>query len=79
TVAEAVSDEQYLQRGLVADATSETAGAFRQSAPTWAGTVAPDGPYQIRDAAVSDTSELLSLIGMDGSQIAQLEHSGAIA
>ncbi len=79
TVAEAVADEQYVARGLIADAVSDTAGAFHQSAPTWAGTVAPDGPYRIRDGEVSDTTELLELLGMSAAEISQLEQSGAIA
>ena len=79
TVAEAVVDEQYLARSLVASAVSDTAGEFLQSAPTWAGTVAPDGPYQIRDGAVSDTMELLTQLGLAESEIAELEVSGAIA
>lgn len=79
TVAEAVVDEQYVARSLVASAVSDTAGEFLQSAPTWAGTVAPDGPYQIRDGAVSDTMELLKQLGLAESEIAELEVSGAIA
>jgi len=79
TVAEAVVDEQYVARSLVASAVSDTAGEFLQSAPTWAGTVAPDGPYQIRDGAVSDTMELLTQLGVSESEIAELEVSGAIA
>ncbi|CAB5067870.1 MAG: CoA transferase [Actinobacteria bacterium] len=79
TVAEAVVDEQYVARSLVASAVSDTAGEFLQSAPTWAGTVAPDGPYQIRDGAVSDTMELLTQLGLAESEIAELEVSGAIA
>ncbi len=79
TVAEAVVDEQYVARSLVASAVSDTAGEFLQSAPTWAGTVAPDGPYQIRDGAVSDTMELLTQVGLAESEIAELEVSGAIA
>ena len=79
TVAEAVVDEQYVARSLVASAVSDTAGEFLQSAPTWAGTVAPDGPYQIRDGAVSDTMELLAQLGVSESEIAELEVSGAIA
>jgi alpha-methylacyl-CoA racemase len=79
TVAEAVADEQYVARGLIADAVSDTAGAFRQSAPTWAGTVAPEGPYQIRDGEVSDTKELLELLGMSAAEMSQLAQSGAIA
>ena len=64
TVAEAVADEQYVARGNVADAVHATEGPFRQSAPIWAGTVSPDGPYEIREGTVTDTAELLRAAGM---------------
>ena len=79
TVAEAVADEQYAARGVVVDAVSDTDGPFRQSAPVWAGTVAPDGPYRVRDGAVTDTAELLAGLGMDTARIDELVTSGAIA
>lgn len=79
SVAEAVHDEQVTARGLVIDAVSDTDGPFRQSAPIWAGTVEPDGPYRVRAGTVTDTSELLSSLGMDAGAIEQLAESGAIA
>ena len=79
TVAEAVVDEQYLAREVVVDAVHVTEGPFRQSAPVWAGTVEPDGPYRIRDGAVTDTAELLAAAGIDASEIEKLTGTGAIA
>lgn len=79
TVAQAVDDEQYLARGVVVDAVSDTDGAFRQSAPIWAGTTAPDGPYRVRDGALTDTAELLLETGMAREAVDRLVTSGAIA
>jgi alpha-methylacyl-CoA racemase len=79
SVAEAVADEQYAARGVVADAVSDTDGEFRQSAPVWAGTVAPDGPYRVRDGHVTDTAELLTGLGMTPAQVDELVSTGAIA
>lgn len=79
TVAEAVVDAQYAARGVVVDAVHVTEGPFRQSAPVWAGTVAPDGPYEIRDGATTDTAALLSAAGIDVSEIEKLTETGAIA
>jgi alpha-methylacyl-CoA racemase len=79
TVAEAVRDEQYAARGVIADAVDATAGAFRQAAPIWAGTVTPDGPYEIRDGAVTDTVSLLEAVGLETRVIEALLEDGAIA
>jgi alpha-methylacyl-CoA racemase len=79
SVAEAVADEQYVARGVVVDAVADTDGAFRQSAPVWAGTVAPDGPYRVRDGHVTDTIELLAALGMTPAQVDELVTTGAIA
>lgn len=79
SVAEAVADEQYVARGVVVDAVSDTDGEFRQSAPVWAGTVAADGPYRVRDGHVTDTAELLTSLGMTPAQVDELVSTGAIA
>jgi alpha-methylacyl-CoA racemase len=79
TVAEAVIDEQYLARGAVADAVDATAGAFRQTAPIWAGTVPPDGPYEVPDGAATDTAQLLEAAGLETRRIDALLQEGAIA
>ena len=79
TVAEAIDDEQYVARGTVADAVSATDGPFRQSAPIWAGTVSPEGPYEVRNGALTDTSALLLAAGCDRSEIDTLLETGAVA
>ncbi len=79
SVAEAVVDEQYVERSVVVDAVHVTEGAFRQSAPILAGTVAPAGPYEIRDGAITDTSVLLESIGVEADLVAEMVESGAIA
>ena len=79
TVAEAVLDEQYVARGVVADAAHVTEGPFRQSAPILAGTVEPDGPYEIREGTVTDTADLLAAVGMDAAEIEKLLETGVIA
>ena len=79
SVAEAVADEQYVARGVVVDAVSDTDGPFRQSAPVWAGTVAPEGPYRVRDGQVTDTAELLASVGLATDRVAELIQTGAIA
>ncbi len=79
TVAEALTDEQYLARGLVADAVAPDGTPFRQVAPIWAGTVPPDGPYRIRDPQLTDTAELLAEAGYAAADIDALIDSGAVA
>ncbi len=79
TVSEAVVDEQYRARGSVADAVHVTEGPFRQSAPIWAGTVVPDGAYEIREGTVTDTAELLAEAGYDEATVAAMAESGVIA
>jgi alpha-methylacyl-CoA racemase len=79
TVAEAVEDPQVVSRGLIADARATDAGAFRQTAPIWAGTTPPDGPYDIREGTVTDTAELLAEVGDDDVTIAGLLDAGVVA
>src|SRR5262249_6914334 len=79
TVAEAVVDEQYVARGDVADAVHVTEGPFRQSAPIWAGTVPPDGPYEIREGTATDTADLLVAAGYDAAEVEALIEAGTVA
>ena len=79
TVAEAVGDEQYVARGLVADAVSDTDGPFRQAAPVWAGTTPPDGAYRVRDGQLTDTCDLLVAAGLDPAAVQALVDEGAVA
>ena len=79
TVAEAVSDEQYAARGLVAEAVSDTDGPFRQAAPVWAGTTPPAGAYRVRDGQLTDTCDLLVAAGLDPAAVQALVDEGAVA
>jgi alpha-methylacyl-CoA racemase len=79
TVAEAVSDEQYAARGLVADAVSDTDGPFRQAAPVWAGTTPPAGADRVRDGQLTDTCDLLVAAGLDPAAVQALVDEGAVA
>jgi alpha-methylacyl-CoA racemase len=79
TVAEALEDEQYLARGVVAEAVHDTEGPFRQTAPIWAAAEPPDGPYRIREATVTDTAQLLLDAGVEPGRVDQLAESGEIA
>ncbi|MFZ4518534.1 MAG: CaiB/BaiF CoA transferase family protein [Microthrixaceae bacterium] len=78
TVAEAVADEQYTARGAVADAHHPTAGDFRQLAPIWAGTLPPDGPYEVPDGTSTQTAELLVAAGVAAERVAGLEAAGEV-
>jgi len=79
TVAEAVDDEQVQARGLIADATHETEGAFRQLATVWAGTDTGRRTFTVRDASRTDTDELLAAAGYTSDEIASLREEGAVA
>ncbi len=79
SVAEAIEDDQYSARGVVADAVHVTEGPFRQAAPIWAGTTAADGPYSIREGTVTDTAELLLAAGLGAEEVDELISTGVIA
>ncbi len=79
TVAEAVEDPHNTARGLVVDAVSATDGPFRQSAPGWAGTVPPDGPYEVAPTDSTDTAGLLAACGFEPDRIEGLLEQGVIA
>jgi len=79
TVAEALVDEQYTARGVVAEAEHDVEGPFRQTAPIWAAAEAPEGPYRIREATVTDTAQLLLDAGVEQGEVDQLVESGEIA
>jgi len=79
TVAEATVDEQFLARRVVLDAEHPVAGSFRQVAAVWAGTVEPNEPVVVPDAAISDAVELLTEAGVDPDRVRQLVEDGVVA
>ncbi len=78
SVAEAVTDPQYVARAVVADAQHVTEGQFRQTGPVWAGTTLPDGAYPIRSSRTTDTKELLTFVGYDTERIERLVAEGVL-
>jgi alpha-methylacyl-CoA racemase len=80
SVPELVHDAQFAARGAFVEAKHPDHGTFRQVGPTFAGTTAaPAGPYEVRDATVTDTDELLRAAGFTADECAELREAGAIA
>ena len=64
SVPEVVDDAQFVARNAFVEAKHPDHGTFRQVGPIFAGTTAaPAGPYEVRDATVTDTDELLARRG----------------
>jgi alpha-methylacyl-CoA racemase len=79
TVPEVVVAPQFVARGAFVEAEHPREGTFRQVGPTLAGMARPSRPYQVRDAAVTDTDELLAATGCSSADIALLREKGAVA
>lgn len=79
SVPEVVDDAQVVARGLVAEAHHPAVGGFRQLAAVWAGAVPPEGTYQLREAGVTDTDELLVAAGLSIDEVARLRAEGVVA
>jgi alpha-methylacyl-CoA racemase len=79
SVAELVSDEQFLSRGAFATAKHPTHGTFRQVGPVLAGMQRSEDPYLVRESDVTDTDELLASAGIPDEQITALRESGVVA
>jgi alpha-methylacyl-CoA racemase len=78
-VPELVDDPQVQARGLVAEAEHPTQGSFRQLGTLLAGTDTTRAHFDVRDATVTDTDELLAAAGMDADHIRALRDRGVIA
>ena len=68
------SSRRRLRRGQPPDH-----GTFRQVGPTFAGHGAAAEPYEVRDATVTDTDELLTAAGFSADELAKLHEAGVIA
>jgi crotonobetainyl-CoA:carnitine CoA-transferase CaiB-like acyl-CoA transferase len=80
SVAEVVDDVQFSARRAFVEAKHGAHGRFRQVGPLFAGmTAAPPEPYSVRDAAETDTEELLRAAGMSANECAELRETGVIA
>ena len=80
SVPEVVNDAQFAARGAFVEAKHPEHGTFRQVGPTFAGTTpAPAGPYEVRDASATDTSDLLRAAGFTAEECTDLRAAGVIA
>ncbi len=78
-VAELVADPQLQARGAFSEAEHPEHGVFRQVAPPLAGMQRPDAPVPVRDAAATDTAELLRDAGVPADEIEKLTNEGVLA
>ena len=79
-VPEVVDDAQFAARNAFVEAKHPDHGTFRQVGPIFAGTTAaPAGPYEVRDATVTDTDDLLRAAGVTAEECAALRDAGVIA
>jgi alpha-methylacyl-CoA racemase len=80
SIPEVVDDVQFAARHAFVEAKHPEHGTFRQVGPLFAGTTAaPPGPYELRDATVTDTDDLLRAAGIAPDECARLKHAGVIA
>jgi len=79
SVPEVVEDEQFVARGDYVDATHREHGNFRQVGPVFAGMEQPSGPYEARDATVTDTDALLRAAGMSDDEVVKVQSAGVVA
>lgn len=79
TVAELVDDPHLAARGVIAEATHESAGTFRQLGTVLAGTDTSRTTFSVRDTSHTDTDELLLGAGLDAHRIAALHRAGVVA
>ncbi len=80
SIPEVVDDVQFAARNAFVEAKHPDHGTFRQVGPTFAGTTAaPAGPYEVRDATITDTDELLRAVGLTAEECAELRDTGVIA
>jgi alpha-methylacyl-CoA racemase len=79
SIPELVGDAQYTARGVIADASSPTAGAFRQLGTLLAGTDTERRRFEIADPSATDTDGLLTEAGFPADEIATLRSRGVVA
>ena len=79
SVPEVVDDPQLSARGTFVKATHPRHGTFLQVAPVLAGSITPAEPVRVRDAAETDTDELLAEAGLSPAECNRLRECGAVA
>jgi alpha-methylacyl-CoA racemase len=76
---ELVEDPHLQARGVIVEAERADGTTFRQLGTLLAGTDKSRTRFQVRDAVVTDTDELLAEAGLDAHEIAALRERGAVA
>ena len=80
SVPEVVADAQFTALNAFVEAKHPDHGTCRQVGPIFAGTTAaPAGPYEVRDATMTDTDDLLRTAGVTTEECAALRDAGVIA
>ena len=79
TIPEVLDDEQFAARGAFVEATHPEHGTFRQVGPMLAGMERPTAPYPVRDAALTDTDDVLQSAGLSPEECVKLREAGVIA
>ena len=79
TVPELVDDPHYRAREVFVDAHSAEHGTFRQVGWVFAGQERAQPTPEIRDAGVTDTTELLAAAGYSADEIDELREKGVVA
>jgi alpha-methylacyl-CoA racemase len=78
-VSEIAHDPQFTARGAVIEAKDTNGRSFCQVGAVLAGMPPVSTPVSVRDAAQTDTDELLEAAGMDRARIAELRSEGVVA
>lgn len=79
SIAEVAADPYFAQRGAFGWAEQPKHGRFQQVAPVLAGAARASRTVSLRDAAETDTAELLRAAGLAADEIAKLQSEGVIA
>jgi crotonobetainyl-CoA:carnitine CoA-transferase CaiB-like acyl-CoA transferase len=74
-----IADAQLSARGSFVFARHPEHGEFRQVGPTLAGCERSEAPYNVRDASMTDTDELLADAGLSADDREGLRRAGVVA
>ena len=79
SVEEVVADEQFRARKAFIEVEHEERGRFELVGPVLAGGIREQKTYRVRDAAVTDTVDLLRDAGISAEEIEQMRNGGIVA
>jgi len=79
SIEEVVTDEQFRARKAFVAAEHDERGRFELVGPVLAGCTREEKTYQVRDAAVTDTVDLLRGAGISAEEIEKMQSDGILA